>query len=106
MTLDSILIVTHDPYYNGLFIEEHTYATLAKYKLENGETVPTLKEYILAGMENNKTTGLICELKPSKTEGRNVLMAEIAVALVKELKAHEYLSYYISFSYEIIKNII
>lgn len=106
MTLDSILIVTHDPDYNGLFIEEHTYATLAKYKLENGETVPTLKEYILKGMENNKTTGLVCELKPSKTEGRNVLMAEIAVALVKELKAQEYISYYISFSYEILQKII
>jgi len=106
MTLDSILIVTHDPDYQGLLIEENTYATLAKQKLTNGETLPTLKDYILAGMDNNPGTGLVCELKPSKTEGRNVLMAEKAVALVAELNAQAYISYYISFSYEILQKII
>ncbi|WP_047417371.1 family 16 glycosylhydrolase [Cellulophaga sp. Hel_I_12] len=106
MTLDSILIVTHDPDYQGLIIEENTYATLAEQTLTNGETLPTLKDYILAGMDNNPGTGLVCELKPSKIEGRNVLMAEKAVALVAELNAEPYISYYISFSYEILQKII
>lgn len=105
MTSDHVLIVTHDPDYNGLIIEENTYATLAKQKLANGETLPTLKDYILAGMDNNLGTGLVCELKPSKAEGRNALMAEKAVTLVAELKAQPYISYYISFSYDILQKI-
>ncbi|MDP5229837.1 MAG: licheninase, partial [Cellulophaga sp.] len=58
MTADSILIVTHDADYAGVLIEENTYATLAKHKLENGEILPTLRDFILAGMENNSSTGL------------------------------------------------
>lgn len=106
MTADSILIVTHDADYAGVLIEENTYATLAKHKLENGEILPTLKDYILTGMENNSATGLVCELKPSKTEGRNTLMAEKVVSLIAELHAQAYISYYISFSYEILQKIM
>ncbi|WP_299102937.1 glycerophosphodiester phosphodiesterase family protein [uncultured Winogradskyella sp.] len=105
MTADEVLIVTHDADYGGLHIESSTYETLAQHKLPNGESLPTLKAFIKAGMVNNSSTGLVCEIKPSKIEGRNTLMAEKAVALVKELKAEAYISYYISFSYEVIKHI-
>lgn len=105
MTSDNILIVTHDADYNGLDIETSTYKELSKYKLPNGEELPTLKAFILAGMTNNTSTGLICELKPSQTEARNFEIANKSLALVKELKAEAYISYYISFSYEIIKRI-
>ncbi|RXJ44406.1 glycerophosphodiester phosphodiesterase family protein [Gelidibacter gilvus] len=106
MTADHVLVVNHDPDYMGLFIENHTYSELSKHKLSNGELLPTLKDYLLAGMENNPNTGLVCEIKSSKTEGRNVLMAENVMALVDELKAESYMSYYISFSYEILEKII
>lgn len=105
MTADEILVVTHDADFSGLDIESSTYEELAKNKLSNGETLPTLKDFITAGMTNNTTTGLVCEIKPSKTEGRNVLMADKAVAIVKELNAEAYVSYYISFSYDVIKHI-
>lgn len=105
MTADEILIVTHDNDFGGLDIESSTYDTLAQHKLSNGETLPTLKDFIIAGMTNNTTTGLVCEIKPSKIEGRSIIMASKAVALVKELKAEAYISYYISFSYEVIKHI-
>lgn len=106
MTADNVLVVNHDPDYNGLFIEETTYSELSKHKLSNGEVLPTLRDYLLAGMENNPGTGLVCEIKPSKTEGRNVLMAEKVLDLVNELNAEKYISYYISFSYEFLKKII
>lgn len=106
MTSDNVLVVTHDPDYAGLMIEETTYSELSKHKLSNGEILPTLKEYILAGMQNNPSTGLVCEIKPSKTEGRNLLMAEKTVALVNELKADKYISYYISFSHELLMKIV
>ncbi|TVZ57977.1 glycerophosphoryl diester phosphodiesterase [Flavobacteriaceae bacterium MAR_2010_105] len=105
MTADNILVVTHDPDYNDLIVEESTYAELSQYKLSNGETLPTLKDYLVAGMKNNYATGLVCEIKPSKIDGRNEIIAESVVKMVKELKAEPYILTYISFSYEILKKI-
>lgn len=106
MTSDHVLVVNHDADYNDLIIEESTYLELSKYKLSNGELLPTLKDYLLAGMKNNPGTGLVCEIKPSKIEGRNVLMAEKALELVAELGAERYVSYYISFNIEVLQRII
>ena len=106
MTSDHVLIVNHDPHYNDLLIEESTYSELSKQKLSNGETLPTLKEYLLAGMENNPSTGLVCEIKPSKIEGRNVLLAEKVLEMVNEANAQSYISYYISFSFELLERVL
>lgn len=106
MTADSVLIVTHDKDFNGLLIEENTYAKLAAFKLPNGETLPTLKDYILAGMKNNPATGLVCEIKPTSTKELNVLITKKTVALVKELNAEDFVLCYISFSYDILQKII
>ncbi len=105
MTADDILIVTHDPDYHEMVIEESTYDELAKVKLSNGEKLPTLRDYLIAGMTNNDSTGLVCEIKPSKTEGQNIKITNKVLELVKELNAAAYISYYISFSYEILKRI-
>lgn len=105
MTSDEVLIVAHDTVYNGHVIEETTYEELAKYKLSNGEKLPTLEEYILAGLTNNLHTGLVCEIKPSKIEGRNIKIANKVMDLVKELNAESHILYYISFSYTILKHI-
>ena len=105
MTADNVLIITHDADYHGLVIEETTYAELSKYKLPNGEMLPTLKQYLIAGMQNNTSTGLVCEIKPSKIEGRNLLIAEKVMKQVKELKAQPFILSYISFSYDILKKV-
>ena len=75
MTADDSLIINHDPHYNKLPVETSMYADLIAFRLSNGEKLPTLREYILAGMENNKSTRLICEIKPSevsKERGRRI----------------------------------
>ena len=72
MTADDSLIVNHDPHYNKLLIEKTTYAELEKFKLSNGEKLPTLREYILAGIKNNTTTRLVCEIKPSASKERGL----------------------------------
>ncbi|MBV7269404.1 glycerophosphodiester phosphodiesterase family protein [Winogradskyella luteola] len=105
MTKDNILIVTHDADYKGLIIEENTYDELAKHKLSNGEKLPTLRDYIEAGMKDNDSTGMVCEIKPSRIKERSKLMAEKTLAIVKELGAESYMSYYISFGYGIIQRI-
>ncbi|MGB3006062.1 MAG: glycerophosphodiester phosphodiesterase family protein, partial [Chitinophagaceae bacterium] len=66
MTADDSLVINHDPEYNKLSIEKTKYADLITFRLSNGETLPTLREYILAGKENNTSTSLICEIKPSE----------------------------------------
>ena len=66
MTADDSLVINHDPDYHKLPIEKINYADLAVFKLSNGEKLPTLREYILAGMKDNNATKLICEIKPSE----------------------------------------
>lgn len=106
MTADDSLIINHDPHYNKLEIEKETYSTLVKYKLSNGEKLPTMYEYLSVGLANNKNTKLICEIKPSgisKERARRI--ATKVVQLVRQLKA-EKMVVYISFDIDILKQIL
>lgn len=106
MTADDSLVVNHDPHYNTLEIEKTSYADLSTFKLSNGEKLPTLKEYILAGIENNNATRLVCEIKPSGiSKERGIRIAAKTVQLIQELKAKE-MVVYISFDYAILKKIM
>ena len=99
MTADDSLIVNHDEHYNKLLIEETTYASLLQFPLSNGEKLPTLREYLLAGMKANKHTRLVLEIKPSGMgKERAVKIVDAVVALVKSLQAEPYIVY-ISFDY-------
>jgi beta-glucanase (GH16 family) len=106
MTADDSLIINHDPDYNKLPIEKTNYAELITFKLSNGEKLPTLREYILAGKENNTTTRLVCEIKPSTiSKERGKIIAVKVVKLFHELKAQHNVAY-ISFDYDVLKKII
>jgi glycerophosphoryl diester phosphodiesterase len=104
-TADDSLVINHDAHYNTLLIEETNYADLIKFKLSNGEKLPTLQEYITEGKKNNKRTLLVCEIKPSEiSKVRGKLTALKTVETIKKLKAEKITSY-ISFDYEILKQI-
>jgi glycerophosphoryl diester phosphodiesterase len=106
MTADDSLVINHDPHYNKLTIEKTNYAELLSFKLSNGEKIPTLREYLLAGLDNNKQTMLVLEIKPSTISvDRGRLVASRVVQLVKDLNATT-ISVYISFDYEILKRIL
>lgn len=105
MTKDGVLILSHDAIHEGDTIELKTYDELLKHKLSNGEKLPTLREYLKAGIKGNDQTRLVVEVKPSlvdKTQG--VRAAEKSVALVKKLKVENRVVY-ISFDYAIMKRI-
>ncbi|MGS0526377.1 glycerophosphodiester phosphodiesterase [Zobellia nedashkovskayae] len=104
MTANDSLIITHDPDYANLNIEETSYEDLIRFPLKNGEILPTLRQYIVAGMQNNTTTRLVCEIKPSTNKERGVLIAEKVYKLIDELKA-QHMVIYISFSYDILKRL-
>ncbi len=106
MTADDSLIINHDPHYNKLEIEKTSFTALSQFRLSNGEALPTLREYLIAGLAGNTQTRLVLEIKPSgisKERGR--LIAEKVLSLVKELKA-EPMIVYISFDYDILKKIL
>lgn len=106
MTADDSLVIHHDPDYHGLQIEKANYNELTKYPLSNGELLPTLRNFLLAGIANNRHTRLILEIKPSKlSKARGVEVAKKAVALVNELEAKKYIAY-ISFDYDILKTVL
>lgn len=106
MTADDSIVINHDPQYNKLQIEKTNYNELLQFKLSNGEKIPTLREYLLAGLDNNNLTMLVLEIKPSTISvDRGRLVASKVVQLVKDLNATA-MSAYISFDYEILKRII
>jgi glycerophosphoryl diester phosphodiesterase len=99
MTKDDVLVVNHDKDFLGIDIETSTYQELLAKKLPNGERIPTVEEYIKAGL-NQKKTRLVLELKTSKiSKERTLQSAEKAVALVKQLKARKLVDY-ICFDYD------
>jgi glycerophosphoryl diester phosphodiesterase len=104
-TADDSLVINHDAHYNKLLIEETNYADLIKFKLSNGEKLPTLHKYIVEGKKNNKHTLLVCEIKPSEiSKERGKETALKTVETIRKLKADKN-TCYISFDYEILKEI-
>lgn len=96
ITKDDVLIVNHDHDINGVIIETANYADIKNTILKNGETIPTLKEYLTEGKKYSHLK-LILEIKSHKDLNReNKAVSEI-VKMVKDLNLEDQVEY-ISFS--------
>ncbi len=105
LTEDDVLVVNHDPDFLGIDIATSTYQELLAKKLLNGESIPTARDYLIEGMKQTKTK-LILELKTSLLgKERTRYSADLAVALVKELGAEEWVEY-ILFDYDAARRVI
>lgn len=105
MTADDTLIINHDPQYNKLDIEKTSYADLIKTPLSNGEKLPTLAEYITAGIAANTTTRLVFEIKPSGiSRQRAIAVTDKVIAMVRRFKVQR-MAVYISFDYDVCKKV-
>ncbi len=105
LTEDDSLVIHHDPELAGFAIEKTAYSSFMGYPLANGEALPTLRNYLLAGMRENSGTHLVAEIKPSRiSKERGLQVAEKVVSLVHELDADKYIIY-ISFDADILKKI-
>lgn len=105
MTADSVLVIHHDSEFQGVKIENSSYKDLLNFHLSNGEELPTLKDFIEAGIRNNRTTGLVCEIKPVASKETGRIIAAKVLTLVQNLGAESYISSYISFDYGILTEI-
>jgi len=104
MSADSILFVYHDAVVNGFHIEKTFSDELLRVKLSNGESLPILEHYLTEGMVQNNTK-LILEIKPSEiSTERGLATTRKVMELVQKMKAQAWVDY-ISFDYEICKEI-
>ena len=105
MSADSLPVINHDASIQGVSIAKTNSTELLTMKLPNGESLPTLENYLKAGMVQSKTK-LILEIKPSELgrEGSLALTYKI-IALVEKLHAQAWVDY-ISFDYDVCKEVM
>ena len=99
MTSDSVLIVFHDGRIDGKRIEKYPYSEFKDYKIANGETIPTLDQYLEQGLKYPETM-LVYELKPHSCKEIEDTFVNLTI---EKLKEHGLLNpkrvMFISFSY-------
>lgn len=104
ITADGIPVVNHDDSIQGFCIETSLYEDIKDLKLKNGETLPTLEDYLKQGKQN-KGTQLILEIKPHKRVVNEDRAVTAILALVQKYQLEDQVEY-ISFSMNICKELI
>ena len=103
MTSDGVLIVYHDSDVEGKKIEKHPYAQFKDFKIKNGETIPTIDQYLEQGKKYPETM-LVYEMKPHSCAEVEDRFIELTI---EKLKEHDLLDpervMFISFSWHICK---
>ena len=96
ITADGVAVIHHDAEINGIKIEDTPYAIIKDSVLSNGEVLPTLAAYLIAGAENQETR-LIMEIKPHSSKQREDALVKEALRLVEQYGVAGHTEY-ISFS--------
>lgn len=114
LTADNKVVLCHDASIDGKVVDKTTLKELKTVALNNGETLPTLEEYINRIKQQNKTR-LVVELKafskkvkkpedktliPEKIK-RNLQLTDSVVQIIHRMKAQAWCDY-ISFSDDIV----
>jgi len=105
LTADGALVINHDAVWAGLQIHKNTLQKLQKTKLFNGEVLPLLTDFLKIIQQQSKTQ-LVLEIKPSKKEkdGVKAIVQKVINAVIQ--MQVQLLIIYISFDYEILKEIL
>lgn len=103
LTSDNVPVVFHDNKIEGIVIQQTPYADLKDKKLPNGETLPTLQQY-LENARKVKNIKLIFELKSHATPERDREAAAIVVDMINKMKLQGRTEY-IAFSLEAAKEL-
>ena len=103
ITTDGQLVVNHDETFKGVTIQDATAAVCTAVRLNNGEQLPTLEQYLSRGQQ--LTTRLILELKPHRTPEQETKAIEGIVRMIKDFNLEKRVEY-ISFSKHATKEFI
>ena len=105
LTADGTVIVNHDGSIGGIDIQKSTLADVRTQTLKNGETIPTLDEYLAQG-EKSRDCVLVLELKPQAGAKREDALVD---ACIKSLREHKLWNpsraAFISFSHHICREL-
>ena len=100
MSADSLPVVNHDASIQGVSIAKTPSQELLTLKLSNGEPMPTLEQYLKAGLKQLRTK-LILEIKTSELgKEHSLALTRKIVALVEDLQAQAWVDY-IAFDYDV-----
>ena len=105
LTKDGHIVVNHDATLNGTTIQTATYNDIKDLKLDNGETIPELKDFLEILAKSTSSTKLIIEIKSHSTVERTCEAVDSVVALVKKLNLQEKIEY-IAFNFEVCKKVV
>lgn len=101
MTSDGVLLVYHDGEVEGVSIEKNPYSEFKDFKIANGETIPTIDQYLEQGKKYPETM-LVYEMKPHSCDEVEDRFIELTI---EKLKEHDLLDpqrvMFISFSFHI-----
>lgn len=88
LTADHIVVVNHDHDFMGMDIATHDYAQLKDHKkLSNGESLPTLAEYIIE-LKKHPALRLWVDIKKSNVnKARDVLAGQYVAEVITQLYA-------------------
>lgn len=95
MTSDGVIVLNHDGVINGLSVQNTPSKIIRKQKLENGENVPTLEEFLKVAKKLN--IDLVLEIKTHETPERENKCLKKCVKLIKKYGLTDRTEY-ISFS--------
>lgn len=108
LSRDGVPVVNHDDsvYYAGskLSVQDTDAMVLQNIRLENGEPMPTLEDYLDA-FDKTKNIRLIIELKKHRTKAQEDELADKVLTLVKTRKLNErveYISFGLNFTTRLI----
>ncbi|MDR3297668.1 MAG: hypothetical protein LBS94_05485 [Prevotellaceae bacterium] len=100
LTADDSIVVNHDADFKGVVIEKNTFAELRTQTLDNGEPLPSMREYLAEGLKQSKngaTTKLIIDVKMYEDSLRSVRIAQRAWDVVREMKAEQLVEFIVAY---------
>ncbi|MCE5178369.1 MAG: glycerophosphodiester phosphodiesterase [Porphyromonadaceae bacterium] len=107
LSSDGFPVINHDAdvtlHGEKLVVQDTPLATLRKVKLSNGETLPTMEEYLDA-FAQCKHVKLIIEFKVHKSKEREDLLAEKVMGMVRQHNLQEKVEY-ISFGIHFVQQV-
>jgi glycerophosphoryl diester phosphodiesterase len=104
MTADNQLLVNHDREYKGYKMDSTDFSILTSLKLENGENLPSLKDY-LSVAKKLPDLKLFLEMKSLATSERETAAVKKIIRMVKKDKLGQR-TCYIAFSKHVVKEFI
>jgi glycerophosphoryl diester phosphodiesterase len=104
ITADGVCVINHDATVNGTRIETADYSQLRSMRLANGETLPTLEQYLWEGAHLSPIR-LVLEIKGHSTPEAESKCVDEVLRLVKKYGVVDQTDY-ISFSIHVCEDIV